>query len=151
MQPNRTKIQDRLRPPYNYALMNKIKDNTMDYKWSEYDDGYYRTGKKFEDSYVSVMKETNDMSHDNAYEIYKKQKKEIATKYKLAGESLHATKENMAVDEFSPKDLKETEAVIVTDENEFAVTKDITIHVDQNEIKKGSVKNTANSESVDTK
>ena len=131
MEPKSIKVEDRLRPPYNYALIEKIDDNIMDYKWSDYDDGYYRTGEKFYETYINVMKETDDMSYKYAYEIYKKQKKQIAQKYKMNGNKILAKKEEVAINEFSPDNLSETEEIITTDENEFAITKDIIIHVDQ--------------------
>lgn len=132
VEPRATRVQDRLRPPYNYALMQKIDDNTMDYQWSHYNDGYYRTGEKFKDAYLQTMKETNDMSHENAYEVYKKQKYEIARKYKTQeGEAVMNSKEKEAIEGFSPSGLKEGEEIIITDEDEFAVTKDIIIEVDQ--------------------
>ncbi len=129
VEPTNIEIQDRLRPPYNYALMKNIDSNTMDYEWSEDDSGYYRTGKEFYDMYIKTMLETNDMSHKNAYKIYKTQKVNIATKYKTDGRSILASKEEEAINTFLPSSLNDSSEIIITDEDEFAITKDITIEV----------------------
>jgi hypothetical protein len=49
----------------------------------------------------------------------------------MNGNKILAKKEEVAINEFSPDNLSETEEIITTDEDEFAITKDIVIHIDQ--------------------
>lgn len=56
--------KNRSRPSYNYAIMQKVKNDK---------NGYYKTDENFSKAYIEIMQETNDMSKENAYKIYKKQ------------------------------------------------------------------------------
>ena len=127
VEPRILKVEDRLKPPYNYLLLKEVgNDTTFDYKWSNYDDGYLRMGDKFLKAYVHIMNRMESQPQDFMFNIYKNQKDEIVARFKQNGEGIQAIHERSVLNAFTKILLDETESIIETGD-EFSVVNDITI------------------------
>ena len=127
IEPRIIKVEDRIKPPYNYLLLQAIDNDTrFDYKWSDYDDGYLRMGSKFIDKYDEIFAKSNAKEEEFLLKAYKKQKNIITERYKQNGEKLQVHKEQKIVDAFIKALLDENESIIDT-EGEFLVVNDINI------------------------
>ena len=129
VEPKIIKVEDRIKPPYNYLLLKEVNGDTrFDYKWSNYDDGYLRVGEKFLQAYEKTMAEMEVNEKDQMLNIYIAQKEEIVKRFKQNGEVIQATREKRIIDAFTRIILDENESIIETGD-EFSVVNDISITV----------------------
>ena len=129
VEPKIIKVEDRIKPPYNYALLKEVNGDTrFDYKWSNYDDGYLRVGKKFLQVYDKTMAQMEVNEKDQMLNIYATQKEEIVKRFKQNGEVIQATREKRIINAFTKAILDENESIVETG-GEFSVVNDISITV----------------------
>ena len=131
VEPRITKVEDRIKPPYNYIFLKELNGDTrFDYKWSNYDDGYLRVGDKFIQAYEKVEKQVETKEKEELVKAYSVQKEEIVKRFKQNGEIIASTREKRIIDAFTRAILDENESIIETGD-EFSVINDITIAVPQ--------------------
>jgi len=129
VEPKIIKVEDRIKPPYNYALLKEVNDDTrFDYKWSNYDDGYLRVGGKFLQAYEKTITNMEVNEKDRMFNIYMAQKDEIVKRFKENGEIIPATREKRIINAFAKAILYENESIVETGD-EFSVVNDISITV----------------------
>ena len=129
VEPKIIKVEDRIKPPYNYALLKEVNDDTrFDYKWSNYDDGYLRIGEKFLQTYEKTMAQMEVNEKEQMLNIYLAQKEEIVQRFKQNGEIIQATREKRIINAFTKAILDENESIVETGD-EFSVVNDISITV----------------------
>ena len=111
--------QQRLRPSYNYALIQKINGEIGEHVCERNGDGYCYMGKNFYKTYQEVMNETDDMSHKYAYEIYKQQRMKLG-KFNNDEQNMKTTQKESVVDTSLKNNRLKNDEVIITND-EFAV------------------------------
>lgn len=129
VEPRIIKVEDRIKPPYNYALLKEVDGDTrFDYKWSDYDDGYLRIGDKYLQAYENATKKMEVSEDERMFDIYMAQKAEIVKRFKENGEIIPATREKRIINAFAKAILDENESIVETGD-EFSVVNDISIVV----------------------
>ena len=129
VEPRIIKVEDRIKPPYNYALLKEVDGDTrFDYKWSDYDDGYLRIGDKYLQAYENATKKMEVSEDERMFDIYMAQKDEIVKRFKENGEIIPATREKRIINAFAKAILDENESIVETGD-EFSVVNDISIVV----------------------
>jgi|GEM_PF-3689501 len=129
VEPKIIKVEDRIKPPYNYAILKEVGGDTrFDYKWSNYDDGYLRLGNKYLQAYEKTITNMEVNEKDKMFNIYMAQKEEIVKRFKQNGEIMQVTREKRIINAFAKAILDENESIIETG-SEFSVVNDISIVV----------------------
>ena len=129
VEPRIVKVEDRVKPSYNYAILKEVNEDTrFDYKWSNYDDGYLRVGDKYLQAYERIAKKMEGGENERMFNIYMAQKEEIVKRFKQNGEIIPATREKRLINAFAKVILDENESILETG-SEFSVVNDITITV----------------------
>ena len=129
VEPRIIKVEDRIKPPYNYAILKEVNGDTrFDYKWSNYNDGYLRVGDKYLQAYENTAKKMEVNENDQMLNIYITQKEEIVKRFKQNGEIISASREKRIINAFAKVILDENESIIETGD-EFSVVNDISIVV----------------------